>query len=307
MLSIACMISLCACGAQKTKKCTLQVYADQALEKELPLVGDKFLVTDGKGHDISYSFDSESQLQNLISSGSSCDLLITASDVLLEQLTKDEIISADKTLELMDRPMVLIAAAADSSISFSPEQFFYQEEFAEDDSDEEENPEETEEVEGYRRYLDVLGETVDEEEWQEDWEERYVGLWIQDDISAIGVLNVDSKEGQCAKELLDQYNGAFELLDQIGLIHSSDTKEDLLEAIRTGEVQTGICAAGFMYGEKELQTVKVFDGESDPVLTYFVCLINGAENRKEAKELMTFLQGKHTRRFFEDFGFIMRE
>ena len=37
MLCLACMISLCACQTPYTEKCTLQVYADSAMDKKLPL------------------------------------------------------------------------------------------------------------------------------------------------------------------------------------------------------------------------------------------------------------------------------
>ena len=321
MLSFICMICLCACSTQQAKKSTLQICADPSLKTELALVGDKFLVTDGKGYDIKYCFDEEKRLHEMIVSGNPCDLLITSSQQLMDQLAKEELISADQALPLMERPMAAITADADASSAFSPQEFFLRIEFSEDNPEAggddyeaawddyeagEDDYEETQGPEGYQRYIDVLAEHA-EEEWSEDWEERYGGLWIQNDILSIGVLNEDTAEGQCAKALLNQFDGAYDLLETIGLIHSFETREELLEAVQTGEVKIGICPKTDWLGTNELRTIKVFDEAADPVITYYVCLVNGSENRKEAKELMTFLQGKHARRFFEDFGFTMKE
>ena len=291
------MVCFCACGTPKAQKSVLQLFADQSLETELSLVGDKFLVADGKGYDLNSSFDSAAQLSEMILSGKSCDLLIISSEFLLEQLEKAGIISADKTLSLLDRPMAMIAA--DTDIPLSPEDFFSTEE-TEEDFDEEDSEE-------YRLYLDALREKIDEEDWQDDWEDNYSGLWIQEQIPLIGVPDRESREGQCARAVLNQYNEAYDLLDQIGQIRTFDTEADLSEAILNGEIDAGVWPTTSLLDGKGLHTVKMFDQASDPMITYYVCLIDGSENRKEAKELMAFLKGDHAKRFFEDFGFIMRE
>lgn len=294
------MICLCACQDSQTKQCTLQIYADPSLEQELSLVGDKYLVTVGKGKDICLCFESAPVFLEKIHARNTYDLVITSSESLIQQLEEEGFVSADKTECLLDTPMVLFAAGTDSSFSYAPEDFFYQESDSDEDFYADEVPE------GYRRYIDVLWESFGEEDWQYDWEERFGGLWIKDQIPSIGVLTEEKKDGQCAKAILNQYGDAFDLLAQIGLIRFFDSGADLTQAIRSGEVQTGLCSISLSLGTSGFQIVRVFNQASDPTVTYYVCLLAGSENRKEAIELMSFFQGDYARRFFEDFGFIMR-
>ena len=294
------MICFCACRTLKTKQCILQIYADQSLEQELALVGDKYLVTDGKGKDVSYSFENAPVFLEKIHAGNACDMVITSSESLMQQLEEEDFISPDKTLCLFDTPMALFFAGTDQSLTYALEDFFYQEDNSDEDNYVDEVPE------GYQRYIDVLWESVAEEDWQYDWEDRYSNLWIKEQIPSIGVLTEEQKEGQCAKEILNQYGDAFDLLDQIGLIRFFDSETDLTQAIREGEVQTGLCSISASLGTSDLQIARVFNQATDPTITYYVCLMDGSKNRKEAIELMTFLQSDYARRFFEDFGFNMR-
>ena len=290
MLCLACMFSLCACQTPNTEKCTLQVYADTSMDKKLPLVGDKFLVMDGKGYDIQYLFDTPENLLDKIRNEDNCDLLLTSSKTLLQFLEADDAVADGYTIELLKSPMAMITSGDHPALPLASENLFYQA----DDT--------VEEMEGYSLYTDVLGELTAEEDWQDEWNEQYAGLWITDVIPTIGILSQDQIEGQCAREILNQDGQLFDLLDPIGKVRFFDSKDDLLEAIRNSIVQIGICTFTNTFDEKNIQTLKVYDA-SKPTVSVYVSLLNYSENRKEAKVLMQFLQGNHAKRFFEDFGY----
>ena len=293
MLCLACMIILSACQGTQTNKVILQVYADTSLDKKLPLVGDKFLVTDGKGYDIQYLFDTPENLLDKIRTGGNCDLLLTSSETLLQLLEKDDAVTAGNTIELMNSPLAMITSSSHPAIPLTSKSLFYQTE----DPDGE--------MEGYSRYTDALWEVTAEEDWQEEWDERFAGLWISDIIPSIGILSPKQKEGQCARDILNRDGQIFDLLYPIGKVQFFDSKDALLEAVRNSTVQIGICSVTNTFDEKNIQMLKVFDA-SGPTVTIYVSLLNDSENRKEAKVLMQFLQGNHAKRFFEDFGYYMR-
>ena len=295
---VTCTIFLCACRKTDTPKSTLQVFAETSLEKTLPLVGDKYLVTDGKGSDIAFCFLPASELMEKLHANESCDVMITTSETIPSQLEKEGIISEGKTIRLLESPMALFTSA-ESPFTSSLENLFYQPEGNEEEDDEDED----EDTEEYLSYLDVLREVADEEQWQEEWEDLYADLWIRADYPSIGILSLQETEGQVAKEVLNQNNEAYDLLDQIGEIHFYPSDAELIEAVRNGEVQLGICAVTSAFGEKNLQTLQVYDKDTDPVLSYYVFPIAGAENKEAAKGLIQFLQKDHAKRFFEDFGF----
>ena len=297
VLCIACMFFLCACQNKEMKKCVLQVFADTSLENKFPLVGEKFLVTDGKDYDIQYYFDSPQTLLEKIRSGEQCDFLITSSETLKDQLIKEGISTEEKTDNLLRSPMAMVTSNQHPSSPVSLDNLFYQTEI----NEEEEYYEE--EIDGYRLYTDLLWEVTAEDQWQEEWDELYAGLWIREEIPSIGILSTVEKEGQCAKDLLNQDGQTFELLEQIGKIHTFDSISSLLDAVGNGDVQTGLCAFTNTFSEKNIKMLKVYENAGDPTVPYYASLIIGSDNRKEAKELMTFMQGDHARRFFEDFGF----
>ncbi len=290
MLCLACMISLCACQMQQTDKCILQVYADVSLEKKLPLVGDKFLVTDGKEYDVQYLFNTPENLLDQIRNGDNCDLLITSSEKLVQILIEEDAVTEENTIELLKSPLAMFTSAEQPALPLSLTTLFYQTE------------ESVEEIEGYSRYTDVLWETTAEEDWQEEWNEQYAGLWVTNAIPAIGILSPEQKEGQCAREILNLDGQIFDLLYPIGYIQYFDTKDALLEAVRNNNVDIGICAVTDIFSEENIQILNVYDA-SDLTVSVYVCLVNDSANRKEAKELMRFLQGNHAKRFFEDFGY----
>ncbi len=297
MLCLTCMISLCACQETPVKKCTLQVFADSSLDKKLQLVGDKFQVTDGKEYDIQYTFDTSENLLENIHTGEPCDLLLTSSETLLHQLGDDDFISSDNTIELLQSPLAMITSSEYPSLPLDVQSLFYQSDYA-GEGDYYEDVE----LEGYRPYADVLWDVTAEEEWQDDWNGQYEGLWIQESVPTIGIITTEQKEGQTVKSFLNQNGPAFDLLNQIGKIRSYDSKDSLLEAIRNREVQIGFCSFPNTFDEKNIQTLRVYDG-SDPTVSFYVSLFNGSANRKDAKVFMNFLQGDHAKRFFEDFGF----
>ena len=290
MLCLACMISLCACQTPYIEKCTLQVYADSAMDKKLPLVGDKFLVMDGKGYDIQYLFDTPENLLDKIRTGGNCDLLLTSSKTLLQLLEEDDAVADGYTIELLKSPLAMITSGDHPALPLASENLFYQTEDT------------AEEIEGYSQYTDVLGELTAEEDWQDEWNEQYAGLWISDIIPSIGILSPTQIEGQCARDILNQDGQIFDLLYPIGKIRFFDSKDDLLDAIRNSTVQIGFCAFTNTFDEKNIQTLKVYDA-SEPTVSIYVSLLNDSENRKEAKVLLQFLQGNHAKRFFEDFGY----
>lgn len=293
MLCLACMITLCACQGTQTNKVILQVYADTSLDKKLPLVGDKFLVTDGKGYDIQYLFDTPENLLEKIRTGENCDLLFTSSEALLQMLEEDGAVTTKNTIDLLKSPLAMITASSHPALPLTSEILFYQTENTD------------EEIEGYSRYTDALWEVTAEEDWQEEWNDQYAGLWISDIIPTVGVLSLEQKEGQCARDILNQDGQVFDLLYPIGKVQFFDSKDALLEAVRNSTVQIGICAFTNTIDEKNIQTLKVFDA-SGPTVSVYVSLLSDSENRKEAKVLMQFLQGNHAKRFFEDFGYYMR-
>ena len=294
------MISLCACQETPVKKSTLQVFADSSLDKKLQLVGDKFQVTDGKEYDIQYTFDTPEKLLEKIHTGEPCDLLLTSSETLLDQLRDGDFISADNTKELLQSPLAMITSSEYPSIPLDVQSLFYEADYGEEGDYYEDDV-----IEGYRPYADVLWEVATEEEWQDDWNGLYEGLWIMESVPTIGIITTEQKEGQAAKSYLNQDRLAFDLLNQIGKIRSYDSKDSLLDAIRNREVQIGFCSFPSMFDEKNIQALKIYDG-SAPTVSFYVSLLNGSESRKDAKVFMNFLQGDHARRFFEDFGFYMR-
>lgn len=291
------MIFLCACYQTQAKKCTLQVYADSSLEKMLPLVGDKYLVTDGKGSDIQYVFDTPDNLLRRISSGESCDILLTSSVPMMNRLLEDGMVTEKNMNKLLESPMAMITSGDDPSLPIAYASLFYQMEIAEDDI-----LDEGAEMEGYSRYLDVLWEQTAEEDWQDEWDEQYAGLWIKDTVSTVGILSLDQKEGSLAKDILNQDGKIYDLLEQIGRVRYFDTKDALLEAVRTQSVQVGVCMLTDTFGESNLQTLIVYD-RSNPMVTVYVSWFPDSAYRKEAKEMIAFLQGRHARKFFGDFGF----
>lgn len=296
MLCLTCMISLCACQKTHVNKNLLRVYADASLDKKLQLVGDKFLVTDGKEYDIQYTFDTPENLLEKLRAGEPCDLVITSSESLLHELEENHAISSDHTIELMTSPLAMITSEEAPSFPLDMDSLFYRTDYVEEDYYEEET------IEGYRLYTDVLWEITSEEEWQEDWNEQYDGLWIRESVPVIGLLSIEHKERQIAKDLLNQNGQAFDLLNQIGKIRYYDSKDSLLEAVRDREVQIGLCSLIHTIDEKNIQTLKVYDNP-DLKESFYMSLINSSENRKDAKVFMNFLQGDHAKRFFEDFGF----
>ena len=293
MLCFACILSFCGCSNPRSEKTVLYVFADKSLEVKLPLILDKFLVTDGKEYELQYVFDEAEVLKNSILSGAACDLLITSFDSVMKELMDEGAIYKDESVPIAKTQMVLIVAGDNNSLfslndSLNDLFIHMDPEWME------------EELEGYQRYIDFLWETYGEEEWQEEWDDYY-DLWIRSDFTGIAVSSLQKEDGANARTILNRKDGMFDLLDRVNFVYIYPSSAEVITAVQEHLVTAGIC-----YKSDLTDAVKVlesYDQTDDPARIYQVGRITGSEHKTEAKELIDFLQGDHARRFFEDFGF----
>ena len=291
MLCIVCMISFCACSNVQPEKKTIRIFADQTLKSYLPIVGDKYLVTEGKDCELQYVFDTPESLATQIRSGESCDILITAFAPAINDLMTAGSIWKEESLPILKSRMALIAHQENETFTSMNDLFLHI------------DLEMYEEPAKYQRYADFLWEIYGEEGWQEEWDADYGDLWICSDFVGIAVCTPEKDDGIIAKDILSRYGETFELLELAHLIRWYSDSSDVCSAIQDYYVTAGICCMTDLEDEQHVKVLEYYDHSDDPARIYQACRITESELTAEARQFIEFLQSETARRFFEDFGF----
>ncbi len=274
-----------ACGARKEEK-PIFIYADSALQTVLPLVGEKFNVLNEKNYELVYVFESAEDIKNDVFSGKICDVILTDSSALLDELAGKEKIDKEKCPVVAGNRLVLVSKMNMNSLS----DIFRVPEYDEENG-------EYVEIEGFLSVENLLLEEYWEAEW--DGEER-PPLMIPESLSKIAICGPQSIEGQKSKELVNSYFQYREPVDRYDLLLYCNNDKEVIEAVSSGKAQAGICLASAVDETMPALTKSVL---TDKVINYSAALIKDCLHKESADLFIKFLPGKEAKRFFDDFNF----
>ncbi|MCQ2512846.1 MAG: substrate-binding domain-containing protein, partial [Lachnospiraceae bacterium] len=285
-----------ACGSGKEEK-VLYVYADSALETVLPLSGEKFNVLNGKNYKLEYVFESAEEMKNDISAGKLCDVFITDSSAVLNELAEIEKFNPEKCRTVAGNRLVFISNFDIKSF----DDIFRVPEYDEEYGD-------YEQIEGFVRIDSLLPEeywdeeNLYEEDWEdyEEWEEELPPMLINETVSKIAICGPQSMEGIKSKELLDAYFSYREPIDIYDLIIFCNNDEEVIEAVTSGKAQAGICLETSF---NETMNIQPKSRLTDRVIEYSAAPIIDCIHKEEAALFMNYIQGDVAKRYFIDFNF----